>query len=468
MPPSTRSKSFQASAADIRMNKLPPEPDQDDHTSKDQGIYRVLGYGKPKRLPVYTIDLSLPPENRYVEVAAKHQTDLKRLTSTLDELLEQLRIPKKMFHVLAWIFLRRLYSEEHTRELRGIQETIGLPMYLLIAYNVLLDLLMGCTSGGILVNDTCTMRKPRMMHFRTLDWEMPELRDLLAVFKFVDKPGGEVIATTVGYVGFVGVLTGVRKNLSLSLNFRPYHNDDTSKWANLKFYFHLLLVLLGFRPSIPSHLRDFLLPRTQPADPANAHGTMYKPAMTILARPSHNLSDIAHDFPSVPTTAAYLTFCSGTRTIVLEKDHVTAKILSSTDFLTVTNHDISDEITHSTEDAQKSLTEHAQQHSLPPGMDEIIAESLGRKNCLQQRWENYCTISWNSMQSWKYDDRVVVSVALLRAWMHDTVVGPRTHFLTIMDPETGTLEDVVGYRDPNEEKRLAREMRRRWEEWAGP
>jgi len=33
-----------------------------------------------------------------------------------------------------------------------------------------------------------------------------------------------VIASTIGYVGFVGALTGVRKGLSVSLNFRPYHN----------------------------------------------------------------------------------------------------------------------------------------------------------------------------------------------------------------------------------------------------
>ena len=54
-------------------------------------------------------------------------------------------------------------------------------MYLLVAYNVFLDLLLGCTSGGMLA------KKPEqeeggegeeevtMMHFRTLDWSMPVL-----------------------------------------------------------------------------------------------------------------------------------------------------------------------------------------------------------------------------------------------------------------------------------------------------
>jgi hypothetical protein len=83
---------------------------------------------------------------------------------------------------------------------------------------------MGCTSGGVLTKPDKRKevesnpldeeeQAPRMMHFRTLDWGMDELRDVLVVLEFVKSKSEtpkKVIARTVTYAGFVGVLTGVR------------------------------------------------------------------------------------------------------------------------------------------------------------------------------------------------------------------------------------------------------------------
>ncbi len=49
----------------------------------------------------------------------------------------------------ASFLLRRMHSDEETAELRGISTHIGVAMRVLVAFNVLLDLLLGCTSGGI-------------------------------------------------------------------------------------------------------------------------------------------------------------------------------------------------------------------------------------------------------------------------------------------------------------------------------
>jgi hypothetical protein len=52
-----------------------------------------------------------------------------------------------------------------------------------------------------------------MMHFRTLDWGMDGLRDVLVVLEFVrseSETPEKVLYRTVSYAGFVGVLTGVR------------------------------------------------------------------------------------------------------------------------------------------------------------------------------------------------------------------------------------------------------------------
>lgn len=130
-------------------------------------------------------------------------------------------------------------------------------MYLLVAFNVLLDLLMGCTSGGARVSDNAGLEK--MLHFRTLDWSMDQLRKVVVHLDFVEKPVDAILASSVTYVGFVSVLTGVRQGLSMSLNFRPNHNK-VIRFSNLQFFFHHLSVLLGFRPSISSLLRQLLLP----------------------------------------------------------------------------------------------------------------------------------------------------------------------------------------------------------------
>ncbi|RFQ89656.1 hypothetical protein CRE09_28995, partial [Escherichia coli] len=50
---------------------------------------------------------------------------------------------------LSRLLLRRVNESSQTEELRGIAEESDIPMYLLVAFNVILDLLMGCTSGGV-------------------------------------------------------------------------------------------------------------------------------------------------------------------------------------------------------------------------------------------------------------------------------------------------------------------------------
>lgn len=170
-------------------------------------------------IPAYRIDLSLPPSERYVQLATDFAPQMKELTPLFDEVLATV-IPwqwlRRFIEFLASIFLRRMFSAEETEELRGIAKASGVEMYFLVALNVLLDALLGCTSGGV-VTSLNKQRKEigevRMLHFRTLDWGMDGLRNVLVVLEFVRSRSQEperVIGRTVTYAGFVGVLTGVR------------------------------------------------------------------------------------------------------------------------------------------------------------------------------------------------------------------------------------------------------------------
>ena len=100
-------------------------------------------------VPKYTIDLSLPPAKRYQELARAFKTELATLPILFDEVVESLhpKLPLNAVRRLARFLLRHVHDKEQTEELRGIQVVTGIEMYLLVAFNVLLDLVMGCTSG---------------------------------------------------------------------------------------------------------------------------------------------------------------------------------------------------------------------------------------------------------------------------------------------------------------------------------
>lgn len=171
-------------------------------------------------IPTFRIDLARPPELRYYEVATEFGSRMRSMSLVFDELLQGMlgyRVLAVLAKLAARLFLRRLYDVEQTKEVTAIAKVARLDLYLIIALNVFLDILMGCTAGCVTVqpqrlNGGALDGSLRLMHFRTLDWGMDALRDLLVRLEYVDSSTGSdrVIATTVTYAGFVGTLTGVR------------------------------------------------------------------------------------------------------------------------------------------------------------------------------------------------------------------------------------------------------------------
>lgn len=159
--------------------------------------------------PIYTIDLSLPPAERYVAMASDLREQMHQLTGLFDETVGAVDpLPQYQFlRRVVQLLMRRLHSHEQTEELRGISRAIGIDMYLLVSFNVLLDVFMGCSSGGARVEGRDGRR---MLHFRTLDWSQEELRKAVVQLEFVEGPGGQVIGRSITYAGYVGIVTGVR------------------------------------------------------------------------------------------------------------------------------------------------------------------------------------------------------------------------------------------------------------------
>lgn len=321
---------------------------------------------RPFNPPRLTINLSLPPEHRYDQAASfmKQHLDLPKLfNSILDDLTgpEIAAILKIPIHLL----MRRLHSDEEDAELRGISRATGVPRALLVMFNVFVDMIMGCTSGGARVtmpahsegNNSCVSPAgagtgntsgSRMLHFRTLDWSGAKLRRIIIELEFVASEGGPVVARTLTYFGYVGVLTGVRRGLSVSLNRRPRH-DRSTLVRRVRYRCHQALVVFGLRPGISSLLRGLLfndLPlTTEPVVPIEDEDRR-----SLLSRPndcSHRdhreMTVILQKLQAAPSTAAYLILCTPDRVYNIEKDHRSASWTSSSHFIITCNNDVAED-----------------------------------------------------------------------------------------------------------------------------
>lgn len=385
--------------------------------------------------PRYTIDLSLPPLQRYQHVAKDFKPHIVTLPTLFDEVVGELHpsISVSTLRRLASFFLRRLYSKEQTEEIRGICNVTGLDMHVLVAFNTFLDLFMGCTSGGIKVKDRG--RDARMLHFRTLDWAMDPLRKIVVQLDYIEEPGGDAIATSITYVGFIGCLTGVRKDLSISLNFRPDHIVN-SRAGNLRFYVHHLLVLLGLRPSISATLREFLLPSV-----TNKDGRI------TSNKPPADLAAIEASLPATPSTAAYLIFSDGERTVVMEKDNRTAMVKSSPEFMVATNHDASAE--ESTPQVPENLEPTPSQTLRFTGMDELVEESRTRKRCMTQLHLHAVKRAQKSNRA-RGAHVAVTEHELSTAVDGYPITNEDTHYSVVMDPKAGKVIWIKRYLEPIE------------------
>ena len=320
-------------------------------------------------IPIHQIDLSMPPRNRYVALSRMYASEIERLTILFDSLLEDVGIPPYQ-HIwikrAARLLLRRVHSREETEELRGISKATGVSMYLLVSFNVVLDLLMGCTSGAVRSSEPFQpLSQAKMLHFRTLDWGMDPLRSVIVQLEFIRSKSATprvVLASSITYVGFVGVLTGVRKDLSMSLNFRGVHNA-TTRAGHFQFYLHQLLVLLGMRQAISSLLRSHLL--------GHLGGHRLHPP---------TLATLAHEVPPKPSTAAYLIFSDGKTTVTMEKDYRTALLRQSKSFIVITNHDL--DLQESTGSCNGSTRPEL------ASMEDILSESTHRRDCMVDKWKN--------------------------------------------------------------------------------
>ncbi|KAF6759399.1 beta subunit of N-acylethanolamine-hydrolyzing acid amidase-domain-containing protein [Ephemerocybe angulata] len=362
-------------------------------------------------IPLYTIDLSLPPSERHNDICQAFDAEL-----SIFRYLYQAIINMSGFPIIAGaaarLLLRRVHSKEETEEIKGIARATRMKLNEVVAYNTFLDLFSGCVSGGVKAK-AAEGGAETVLHFRGLDWEMDLLRDLLVQVQY--KRDGKIVARAVTYAGYVGTLTGVREGLSMSMNYRLRLNSSSNVLAHRK---HQLSILLGLRPSIASQLRTLLL----------------------SPGPAPSLSDVQAHFESAPASPCYLTFCSPDEVLIMEKDlkGLASEARISDTFLAITNHDRAAE-DWSKEKWVKVLKKQGIVGEQSGLTDMIMENSMHRKRCITELWEGRTECAGPDLEESSNGQGTVrgarVGVEEIKEWLRTYPLrNATTHFSCIMDP----------------------------------
>lgn len=178
----------------------------------------------------YQVNLDLAPGERWKELAVQFKDPIKNLVEYIKAFI--LEFSPALQKVLDLVdndlgFVAYTLPAPYNEEIIGIANATGINLGEVVLYNIFYEIFTLCTS--IVGEDA----NGNMLHGRNLDfglflgwdikndtWKLSELLRPL-IINIENVKGGVVQYKTVSFVGFVGLITGVRPNgLSMSLNER--------------------------------------------------------------------------------------------------------------------------------------------------------------------------------------------------------------------------------------------------------
>lgn len=170
----------------------------------------------------YEIDLALPPQERWRFGDANR---IKRLIAAAEKELEAMYPTWALYLVEKFVAqMMRLYADsECLEEIYGLAEYAGVSPERLLLLNVSYDLashgtplpgMLGCTGALVRATDGSAGIA------RNLDWSFPEVViNETVLHRFVDSRVPGWSALTVGFPGFIGVVSGMNcHGVALTLN----------------------------------------------------------------------------------------------------------------------------------------------------------------------------------------------------------------------------------------------------------
>ncbi len=157
----------------------------------------------------YIIALETPPSERWQPIILDHQEQIQcvydKLNANMTGLLASL--------ISGVINLSGHFGYiKHVDELRSISHLTNISLGKLVGLQIMYELSAMCTSVILKNND-------QYLHYRTMDWDLPELKSLTITVDFTRQ--GQVVYRSLTWAGYIGCFTALKPDCcSVSLNFR--------------------------------------------------------------------------------------------------------------------------------------------------------------------------------------------------------------------------------------------------------
>jgi len=173
------------------------------HSDIDNNVYKV------KR---HTLNLDDSPSIRWNNIIDEYKDYFPLILAEIDTILDSLGTITKNVVLGTVSTYEKINMLMYREELKSISDRASISLSKLILMQLCYEMFSACTSTGFKFNG-------KNVHYRTMDWDMPNLKHTTIEVEF--KKHGKTLFIAPTFVGYVGVFTGVAENLySVALNYR--------------------------------------------------------------------------------------------------------------------------------------------------------------------------------------------------------------------------------------------------------
>lgn len=174
--------------------------------------------------PLYRIDLDLPEEERWVQVAKDHKEIVPDVYNVFLSILGKFPYANLTLKAVEAVAadIDNFLPKPYAGEMRGIAKALNMNLGGIVGMNILYDVTAFCTS--IVSQDA----NGQIWHSRNLDYSFVDmLRNITIRVDFIKK--NQTVYSGVTYAGYVGLITGMKpKGFTMTLDER----DQGAWWEN--------------------------------------------------------------------------------------------------------------------------------------------------------------------------------------------------------------------------------------------
>jgi acid ceramidase/N-acylethanolamine-hydrolysing acid amidase len=183
-----------------------------------------------KEASSYPVDLGLPEDQRWLDIIRKERKALRLIVRAAFEDFEgtlgTLKIARALFSTAY-----KISGGRYVGEMKSFARAMNMDLGAVIMMNCSYELShitnltpLGCTAA---VKST---REMGPIHVRSMDWPIPAIGDATRIFHFYRRD--KLVFVSVGILGFVGVLSGMRPGkFSVTINWAPPMNTPRFNWG---------------------------------------------------------------------------------------------------------------------------------------------------------------------------------------------------------------------------------------------